>query len=112
MGGFVVYDFDSPEGEHNSLASGKSSTRQQGDYSYLGDGSSSAIPLNLEGTSVQGDSGGPTFALIGGEWTVIGLTAHGSPTSNYGDVSVNTRVSSHALWICAQEIPIAPILGC
>ena len=112
LGGFVVYDFDSPEGEHNSLASGKSSTRQQGDYSYLGDGSSSAIPLNLEGTSVQGDSGGPTFALIGGEWTVIGLTAHGSPTSNYGDVSVNTRVSSHALWICAQEIPIAPILGC
>ena len=112
LGGFVVYDFDSPKGEHNSLASGKSSTPQQGDYSYLGDGSSSAIPLNLEGTSVQGDSGGPTFALIGGEWTVIGLTSHGSLTANYGDVSVNTRVSSHALWICAQEIPIAPILGC
>jgi len=112
LGGFVVYDFDSPEGEHNSLASGKSYTLQQGDYGYLGDGSSSATPLNLEGTSVQGDSGGPTFALLDGEWTVIGLTAHGSISANYGDVSANTRVSSHALWICAQEIPNAPILGC
>lgn len=112
LGGFVVYDFDSPGGNHNSLAQGRSSTLQQGSYGYVGEGSSSATPLNLEGTSVAGDSGGPTFALLDGEWTVIGLTSHGSPTANYGDVAVNTRVSSHSLWICSVQTPNNPILGC
>ena len=112
LGGFVVYDFDSPSGNHNSLAQGRTSTLQQGSYGYVGEGSSSATPLNLEGTSVAGDSGGPTFALLDGEWTVIGLTSHGSLTANYGDVSVNTRVSSHSLWICSVEKADHPILGC
>ena len=35
-GGFVVYDFDSPSENHNSLTAGKTSTLQQGSYSYAG----------------------------------------------------------------------------
>lgn len=112
LGGLIVYDFDSPNGKHNSLSDDKSSTLQQGNYEYVGEGSSSATALNLEGTSVSGDSGGPTFALLNGEWIVIGLTSHGSLTANYGDVSVNTRVSSHNLWICTHSNSNSPILGC
>ena len=111
-GGFIVYDFDSPGGQHNALASGKTSTLQQGNYGYGGLGTSSAMPLPLEGTSVQGDSGGPTYALLDGNWTVIGLTAHGSVTANYGDVSFNTRVASHTTWICSHDTQYTPITGC
>ena len=66
----------------------------------------------MEGTSVQGDSGGPTYAYLNGQWTVIGLTAHGSLTANYGDVAFNTLVSSHADWICTFDSQVSPILGC
>ena len=111
-GGFVVYDFDSPSENHNSLADGETSTLQQGSYAYAGPGDSDAAPLSMEGTSVQGDSGGPTYAYLNGQWTVIGLTAHGSLNANYGDVAFNTLVSSHTDWICTFDSQVSPILGC
>ena len=98
QGGWVVYDFDSPQGDYNSLAKGENS---DGLYSYVGVGNSSSVALDLEGTSVPGDSGGPTYLKINGEWTVIGLTSHGSTDGYYGDLALNTRVSSHADWICS-----------
>ena len=63
-GGWVVYDFDSPSSDNNGLAKGQSFSFAQGDYSYGGKGDSDPEPTTLEGTSVAGDSGGPTFALI------------------------------------------------
>ena len=107
QGGWVVYDFDSPDGDYNSLANGKNS---DGEFSYVGVGNSSSKALDLEGTSVPGDSGGPTYLKINGEWTVIGLTSHGSTDGYYGDLALNTRVSSHADWICS--ITGSELTGC
>ena len=108
-GGWVVYDFDSPSSDNNGLGKGKSYSFAQGDYSYGGKGDSNPEPTALEGTSVAGDSGGPTFAFIQGKWQVIGLTSHGSEAANYGDVAFNTAVSIHSDWICShnltEEIP-------
>ena len=111
-GGWVVYDFDSPRGDSNSLGQGESFSFEQGDYSYAGSGDSESTPLPLEGTSVMGDSGGPTFALIGSSWTVIGLTSHGSESANYGDVAFNTGIYSHRAWICSHSGINNPIQGC
>ena len=110
-GGWVVYDFDSPSSDINSLANGNSYSFAQGDYSYGGKGDSNPEPTTLEGTSVAGDSGGPTFALIQGNWQVVGLTSHGSEAANYGDVAFNTAVSSHRDWICSHDLT-EEIPGC
>ena len=111
-GGHIVYDFDSPDGRSNSLASGNLGFNFFQDYSYAGEGDSSPNPHALEGTAVPGDSGGPVFAKIDGKWTVIGLTSHGSIASGYGDVGFNTRVSVHSEWICSIPTPSRPISGC
>ena len=113
-GGHIVYDFDSPNGTKNSLVRGNIGfnifTNQ--DYTYAGNGDSSSIPHSLEGTAVYGDSGGPVFAKIGSTWTVIGITSHGSESSDYGDVAFNTRVSVHAEWICSISNSHGYITGC
>ena len=111
-GGHVVYDFDSPNGNKNSLVSGNLGFNSFQDYSYAGKGDSSSHPHPLEGSAVPGDSGGPVFAKIDGKWTVIGLTSHGSITSGYGDVGCSTRVSVHSEWICSVSTPSRPISGC
>ncbi|HJM67094.1 MAG TPA: hypothetical protein QF555_06070 [Candidatus Thalassarchaeaceae archaeon] len=111
-GGWVVYDFDGPSGDQNSLASGEKYNFEQGDYSYAGQGDSDSKPLPLEGTSVAGDSGGPTFGMIDGNWKVIGLTSHGSAAANYGDVAFNTAVFSHYDWICSHQELDKEIPGC
>ena len=111
-GGHVVYDFDSPNGNKNSLVSGNLGFNSFQDYSYAGKGDSSSHPHPLEGSAVPGDSGGPVFAKIDGKWTVIGLTSHGSITSGYGDVGFSTRVSVHSEWICSVSTPSRPISGC
>ena len=111
-GGHVVYDFDSPNGNKNSLVSGNLGFNSFQDYSYAGKGDSSPHPHPLEGSAVPGDSGGPVFAKIDGKWTVIGLTSHGSITSGYGDVGFSTRVSVHSEWICSVSTPSRPISGC
>ena len=113
-GGHLVYDFDSPDENKNPLTSGNLGfnffTGQ--DYSYAGGGDSSPNPQPLEGIGVPGDSGGPIFAKIGTKWTVIGITSHGSVTSDYGSVSFNTRISVHAEWICSISSSLKPISGC
>ena len=111
-GGWVVYDFDGPSGDQNSLASGEKYNFEQGDYSYAGQGDSDSKPLPMEGTSVAGDSGGPTFGMIDGNWKVIGLTSHGSAAANYGDVAFNTAVFSHYDWICSHQELDKEIPGC
>ena len=111
-GGWVVYDFDSPSSTNNALASGKTYNFAQGDYSYAGNGNSDASPTTLEGTSVAGDSGGPTFVFIDEYWQVIGLTSHGSEAANYGDVAFNTAVASHTDWICSHSQSNNLIPGC
>lgn len=98
MGGLVIYDFDSPDGDSNGLAEGK---HKDGLFSYVGIGNSDAKALPLEGTSVPGDSGGPTYLKVDGEWVVIAVTSHGSTDGYYGDIAFNTRVSTSAGWICS-----------
>ena len=91
-GGVLGFDFDSPSGDKNSL---------NGDVSYgrLGDGTSEAIPISLEATSVTGDSGGPAFSWVSDAWRLVGVSSYGTTNSIYGDVAVYTRVANHADWI-------------
>ena len=104
-GGFVAYDFDNPEGTKNTL--GDDGGWKISLYDYVGEGDSDDEPLPYEGTSVPGDSGGPTYGFYDGQWWVIGITSHGSTDGYYGDVAFNTRVSSSAEWICsvASDMP-------
>ena len=110
---YIVYDFDSPDGENNSLRKGSSGfSYDQGDFSYAGKGSSSQESTNLEGTSVFGDSGGPMYANLEGEWLVVAVTAHGGEYSDYGDVAFNSRVSVYYDWICSHSDSGARITNC
>ena len=101
-GGLVAFDFDSPDGLINSLGDDFTSE----DEPLLGGGNSSAMALEFEGTTVEGDSGGPLFMKIGNEWRVIGILSGGAneplpdhQDSGYGDISVFTRVSTSYNWI-------------
>tara|TARA_Y100000994_G_scaffold56657_1_gene45915 strand:- start:525 stop:1655 length:1131 start_codon:yes stop_codon:yes gene_type:complete len=110
---YIVYDFDSPDGNNNSLRKGSSGfSYDQGDFSYAGKGSSSQEPTNLEGTSVFGDSGGPMYANLDGVWLVVAVTAHGGEYSDYGDVAFNSRVSVYYDWICSHSETGARITNC
>jgi hypothetical protein len=107
QGGLVIYDFDSPDRGHNSLDEGEN---VGGYYSYVGIGDSDSEPLALEGTSVPGDSGGPTYLMVDGQWIVVSVTSHGSTDGYYGDIAFNTRVSSNAEWICS--VAGDDLIGC
>ncbi|MDB2687058.1 trypsin-like serine protease [Mariniblastus sp.] len=53
----------------------------------------SSVPLTLEGTVAQGDSGGPVLIQENGEWLVAGVLSGGTtPGGVYGDVSWWTGV--------------------
>jgi secreted trypsin-like serine protease len=76
------------------------------DEADLGSGDSDAQALDLEGTSVEGDSGGPLFIKIGNQWVLAGVLSGGADApiedfedSSYGDISIFTRVSSYIDWI-------------
>jgi len=89
------YDFDHPRGSTNSLGIPNIDAEM-----VLGMGSSDPRPLALEGTSVPGDSGGPLFGKIHGQWMVLGITSHGQDLeSDYGDVAVYTGVQPHWDWL-------------
>ena len=88
-GGLIGFDFDSPDGNTNTL---------ENEDEILGIGDSDPLPMDLEGTPVSGDSGGPCFAKINGEWEVIGVCSN-SDTTSYGDVARYTRVGTHKDWI-------------
>lgn len=102
IGGLVAFDFDSPDGTINSLGDDFISS----DEPLLGTGTSDATALELEGGTVEGDSGGPLWARINNQWQVIGILSGGADApieghkdASYGDISVYTRVSTSMAWI-------------
>lgn len=101
-GGLLAFDFDSPEGDANTLGDNTVNS----DEALLGSGTSDASATTFEGATVQGDSGGPLFMKIDGEWHVCGVLSGGASDvvdghedSGYGDISVFIRTSSHSAWI-------------
>ncbi|MGY6648536.1 S1 family peptidase [Wenyingzhuangia sp. IMCC45574] len=102
LGGLLAFDFDNPSGTSNALGD----TTVNTDESYLGTGTSNATALDLEGTTVTGDSGGPLFLNQNNTWKVAGILSGGAsePIDNhkdgdYGDISIYTRVSTSIDWI-------------
>lgn len=102
IGGLLAFDFDSPTGEVNSLGDDEIYP----DEKLLGDGTSSPIATEFEGTTIPGDSGGPIFMKIDNVWKVCGILSGGINAPfigyvecGYGDISVFIRVSNHADWI-------------
>jgi len=95
-GGVIACDFDSPENTTNTLGI---DAIYESDMDFLSTGTSDNIPLYLEGTSVTGDSGGATLMSIDGNWKLIGVVSYGNTNSEYGDISVYTRIASHSAWI-------------
>lgn len=101
-GGLVAFDFDSPLGTINSLGDDFTSE----DEPLLGGGTSDNLALDLEGTTVEGDSGGPLFLNVNGEWVVVGILSGGANEpiedhvdGSYGDISIFTKVSTSLPWI-------------
>ena len=99
-GGLLGVDFDSSQNQHNNLRSGIN-------IDLLGSGDSQATPLSLEASTAVGDSGGPAFVRTEGAWRVHGVVSYGTTDSSYGDVTVYTRLASHADWL-QQQLPDWP----
>jgi len=103
-GGLLAFDFDAPDGKYNTLGDNIANEQERA----LGPGNSAAEALEMEGGTVQGDSGGPIFMKINGVWKVCGLlhggvddVAAGLKDSSYGDISVYSRTASAVAWIQA-----------
>ena len=68
----LQFDFDHPDGSTNTLGS--------------------SVPLDLEGATAGGDSGGPLMAKFGEAWFLTGILNTGyndfGADSRYGDVSI------------------------
>ena len=105
-GGVLGIDFDSPQSQHNNLGSGNS-------VELLGSGQSQALPLPLEASTAVGDSGGPAFVRTNGAWRVHGVVSYGTSNSEYGDVTIYTRLASHYDWLMSNlpNWPDSKILG-
>ena len=99
-GGLLGVDFDSSQNQHNNLRSGIN-------IDLLGSGDSQSTPLSLEASTAVGDSGGPAFVRTQGAWRVHGVVSYGTTDSSYGDVTVYTRLASHADWL-QQQLPDWP----
>lgn len=101
-GGLLAFDFDAPGGGVNTLGDGTVNA----DEALLGGGTSAAEPLDLEGTTVEGDSGGPLFVRRNGAWLLAGVLSGGAEEpfaghrdGSYGDISLFMRVGSSRDWI-------------
>lgn len=101
-GGLLGFDFDDPLGAINSLGD----DLVNADEGILGTGTSAAGAVNLEGATVEGDSGGPLFVKNGNIWELAGVLSGGASDpvpnhrkSDYGDISIFTRVSTSYTWI-------------
>ena len=102
LGGLLAFDFDDPIGAINALGDNLVNP----DEGILGAGTSSAGAVNLEGATVEGDSGGPMFVKNGSVWELAGVLSGGAldpvpghKKSDYGDISIFTRVSTAYSWI-------------
>lgn len=101
-GGVLAFDFDAPDGKFNTLGDNIINEQEK----VLGSGNSAPEALEMEGGTVEGDSGGPIFIKIGGIWKVCGVL-HGGiddvapklKDSSYGDISVYCRTASASSWI-------------
>jgi secreted trypsin-like serine protease len=101
-GGLLAFDFDAPDGKYNTLGDNIANEQER----VLGTGNSAAEALEMEGGTVQGDSGGPIFMKINGVWKVCGIlhggvddVRAGHKDSSYGDISIYCRTASAANWI-------------
>jgi hypothetical protein len=57
---------------------------------------------NSESDTAYGDSGGPAYLEVDGEYLIAGVTSGGTdPDSMIGDISFDTRVDAFAGWIDA-----------
>ena len=99
-GGLLGIDFDSSQNQHNNLGTGIN-------IDLLGPGASQVAPLSLEASTAVGDSGGPAFVRTQGTWRVHGVVSYGTADSSYGDVTVYTRLASHANWL-QEQLPDWP----
>lgn len=131
-GGLLVTDFDSGFSQHNTLNS-HTVARTFYDSGFqnpslsaeiLGEGSS-ALEMDLfEGTTADGDSGGPLFVYDAemARWELAGVTSWGTnplfpsgasrQSSRYGDLSFFTDVTAHREWIFTTipEPRVVPLL--
>jgi hypothetical protein len=101
-GGILAFDFDAPDGKANTLGDNIANEQEK----VLGSGNSASEALEMEGGTVQGDSGGPIFIKIDGVWKVCGLlhggvddVRPGHKDSSYGDISIYCRTASASAWI-------------
>ena len=97
-GGVLGIDFDSPSGTSNTL-------HNNNNIELLGDGESDSTAIELEASTADGDSGGPAFVFTKNAWRIHGVVSYGAPgynDSKYGDVTIYTRLASHAEWIQDQ----------
>jgi hypothetical protein len=92
-GGLLAFDFDSPYHNSNRLGSGEPI------FDYIPDGDSDPVPLSLEISTAEGDSGGPLIASQNDTWRIFGTISYGSSDSSYGDVTVLSRLMNHLDWL-------------
>jgi len=53
----------------------------------------------LAGLLGSGDSGGPAWMQVRGQWVLVGVSSNGVGSARYGDTSWFVRVSPHQAWI-------------
>jgi hypothetical protein len=106
LGGLLGIDFDSIDGDQNTLSEILFATDPYlvEAREILESGDSEEIPLALEASTADGDSGGPAFVRTRGSWRVHGVVSYGTTDSSYGDVTLYTRLASHYGWL-KQQLP-------
>jgi len=108
-GGSLFCDFDNGTDEYNRLQLAKAKRH----LGVCGVGKSERGQLPLEASCHQGDSGGPMFARVDGEWKLIGICSYvfemGGPRKRspfqYGEILCYTAVSPFAAWIKEESSP-------